>query len=802
MAELRFPGLATGIDTAVIIKQLMIANSRKLASYQMKKIGYESQVTALEKLRSVISAVKSGVSALSDADDLDIFGTSSSDTDILTISVSSKANPGSHSIEIDQLATAETWIQDISTFDHETDYVGGGNFIYSYNNQERVIVAVDNETTLEDFVGLINNDEDNPGVVASLLYQGGKYHLMLNGQETGADYQISVNASDTQVWTASSALTDDSENVGLTTKITELDTFDGTLGAGDNAYITIGGTRTDGTVFTTNYSVTENTTVGHIINEINSRFEVNGVKAATAALVDGKITLTDNTYGASTLVLDTLIYDGGSGSTTLTAITIDESVVGGTVSESLSSLVSTSFTQTQNAQSSQIKIDDYTPTAVAEVQTLSTNAAAGGTYTLSYGGETTAAIAAGAELTDVKAALELLSTISTITVGGDKLDSGAANMTFMFPGSDGNVGLIAINSSLTGTDGTETIVETTKGNNSEWVSTNSNSVTNALTGITLNLHDLTAANTPIKITVTRNTSAIAARIQTMVSAYNGLISAIKEQTEYDPETKRMGLLSNDIAISLIKSQARLPFFGIIDGFIDTKDSFVQASDIGISINGAGVMEFDADIFSDAINDDYKGVLEVLGATKSGNSSSSIIQFHNASDKYTTAGIYEVEVDTNGSNQIGAVRIRVPGGSWYTAATWTSDLITIDNDLDSNGQPLFAAGSLQFSIDLTQTAADGTYNATIRVKQGVAGSLEDLLDQTLDVDGRLDTSVAAFSNPAYGRIARITARIEREEARLEGLQTRLINKFARLEKTLALMQQQMGIIGIVSSMTFG
>ena len=91
---------------------------------------------------------------------------------------------------------------------------------------------VSTSVSLEDFVNLINRDENNPGVTASLLNQGGKYHLMLSGRQTGEDFQISVNASNTQMWEASSALTDDSVNVGLSTKITELDTFSDTLGAG------------------------------------------------------------------------------------------------------------------------------------------------------------------------------------------------------------------------------------------------------------------------------------------------------------------------------------------------------------------------------------------------------------------------------------------------------------------------------------------------------------------------------------------------------------------------------------------
>lgn len=792
MGELRLPGLATGIDTAALIDQLMKVNSRRLASYQVKKTGFDAQVTALSELRAKVNAMNSASSKLSDASSLKVFSASSSNKDVLTVSATSEANPGSHSIEIDQLATTENWIQDASSFNYTTDYVGGGNFIYSYNHQERVITAVAGETTLEEFVGLINNDQSNPGVTASLLHQGGKYHLMLSGQQTGEDYQISINTSNTQVWESASSLTDGSENVGLTTKITALDSFSGTLGDEDNAYISIGGTRSDGTTFTTNLSVTEETTVGYIIDEINSRFEVDGVRAATATLVDGKIRLTDNTCGESTLVLNTLTFNAGSGSTSLTDITIDESADGGSVSESLSSIMSTSFTQTQDAQNSQIKINDYTPSQVAEIQTLSTDAAAtGGTFTLSYGGQTTDPIDYDADLSEIKAALELLSTIDTITVGGDKLDSGASNMTFTFPGSEGNVGLISINSSLTGTDGQETIVETTKGNDSQWISRNSNIISDALTGITLNLHDVNRTDDsddpiPVKITISRNIGQVSNNIQNMVTAYNELIGELKSKTEYNAETKKMGKLSNDMGASFLKSQIETSFIGMISGFSDTIDSFVQASDIGITIDGDGMMEFDKNIFSSAVAEDFDGALEVLGATKSGNSSSSVVGFYSASDKYTKAGAYNVEVDIS-DNAITGVRIKLSGEStWRTSATWSGNLITGDSTFDE-GNPLYAENGLQFTADLSQ--ADGTYSATVRVKQGVAGALEDLLTHTLESDGRLDTSQSILDD----KITAMARTIENEENRLNGVQQRLIDKYARLEKTLSMMQQQMGAV---------
>ena len=801
MGVLRFPGLVTGIDTAALIKQLMIINSRRLARYQVQKTEYDTQNTALSELRTKVNALQSAASALSDADNLDIFSTSTSDSDILTAGASSAASPGSHSIEVDQLATTETWIQDTSTFDYKTDYVltddSDGVFIYSYNNVERTITAVKNVTTLEDFVNLINNDEDNPGVTASLLNQGGKYHLMLSGQQSGEDYKITINASSTEVWKPNTGLsdhtfTDDEANAGLTTKITELDQFSGTLGASDK--ITISGKNRSGTDLPDkDLSITANTTVGHLIDAINEQFD--GV--ATATLVNGQIWLTDHTNGTSSLEISSLIFTGDA---TLNLPTMAVSIEGGTAySESLASLVSTSFIETQDAQSSKTKIDGYPAAAVDEVQTLSiVGTPTSGDFKLTLNGETTIAIAYNAPATganSIQAALEGLASVSapdvactggplpgdiTITFGGDLAGMDITNMTV----SDSTLDA-----------GVVSVIETTKGNDG-WIDRNSNSVTDALTGITLNLHDVTEVATPIKITINRNTGSVSKKIQTMVTAYNGLIAELKTKTEYDAEAKKMGILSKDIAVSFIKTQTRDPFIGIADGFVYTIDSFVQASDIGLSIDGTGMMEFDSDEFNDAISEDFEDILELLGATKSGNSNSTIIQFYNASDKYTTAGTYDVEVDI-ASNAITDVRIKLSSEStWRDNPTWPDNLVKGNSDFDDDGDPLYPENGLQFTVDPIQP--DATYTATINVKQGMAGALEDLLDKVLEADGRLDISKEILDD----RITAIARRIENEENRLNNVETRLIQKYARLEKTLALMQRQMAAVSMVSTATFG
>ncbi len=809
MGELRLPGLATGIDTATLIAQLMAINSRRLASYQVKKIGYEAETRAFNELRAKVNNLNSTVTAISNASTLEAYKASTSDSEVLGVGTSEDAAEGSHSILINQMATTETWIQDTSTFDYKTDYVGGGTFVYSYNHIERQITAVADETTLEDMVGLINNDEDNPGITASLLYQGDKYHLMLSGQRTGEDNRISINASSTEVWKADSALTlasDSSVNASLTTKITELSQFGSNdLEGGETIEIT-GTDRYAHAITQLDLSLTSNTTVAHVLDNIEEAFDGN----VEATFENGEIKVTDTTSGTSSLSI-TLTYNANGSAATLTLPTMAVDAEGGATAESLASLTSTSFINTQTAQNSQIKVDGYpSAAAVAEEQTMSLTQGDpdGGHYHLTYDGYTTGEISFDAVAATIQTAIDALANVSsgdiTVTAENTHLDDGYIRFTF----SDtlGDVPMIlADDSALTGTD-TPTIgvVETTQGS-ADWISNNSNIITDAMTGITLILQDVNRLDDadvpiPVVITLTRDISGVTGKVQSMITSYNSLITFLKEKTEYNVETKEMGLLSRSATIPFLKTQLNDPFVGTATGFNDD-DLYIEARQIGITIEGDQTLKLDSSILKDALNTSqgFTAVIELLGAMATGDTSGGgTISFYSASSKYTTAGTFDVEVtisNPGSGNVIESARIRQTDGTWHDAEI-DGNIITGDSTFDDTGfGPLYPENGLQLSVDIS---AVGTFTDTVRVKKGFAGELEDMLDDMLRTDGRLDVSEDVNND----NIERIEATIANEEIRLDRVQDRLIMKYARLEKTLTLLSQQMAAVNAVSQATFG
>jgi flagellar capping protein FliD len=784
MATINLSGLSTGIDTKTLIAQLMAVESRTLNIYQQRVSNWEEKKDALSTLESKLSALRSTTRALSDAEQLRAFNISSSDQDMVTAEATNKAFEGNHTVAINQLATADRWVH-TTGFDYAEDYVGAGTFIYSYNGKEAVITTTAT-TTLEELVGLINNDADNPGVTASLLNYSNGYHLVLNGNDAGSDYRISVNSSHTEVLQADTAFTVNSDNATLTTRITELDQFDGEhypLGVGEKIKIT-GKDRYGNDIAQVDLDLTGNTKISHLIDKIKQAFDGN----VNVTLENGKIIVADSISGDSQLSIS-LAYSNTERPDLPTMVVSTE---GGGATTPPPGFSPSDFTQSQAAQDSKIKVDGYpSAAAVSEVQQIVHTAVTGDTFTLSYGGYTTEDIPIGTSALDIQAYLEALPSVETgdITVSGESLDT-EGTLTFTFKNTLGDVSMILIDSS--NLSGPLSVTEQTKGVD-EYISRSSNTVEDVIYGITLHLHDTTDSSGE-QITLTRDTASVKQKLTAMVDAYNAAATYIKEKTGYNDVLKTAGVLMGDYVVSTIENQLYTPLVVQTKGFIQDIDSFLMPGQIGLQLDSDGTLSFDSNVFDEAIAKDYMGVLAVIGADKTGSSDSNTVRFYQAHSKYTTAGTYDVKV-TLTNHVITGAYIKLPneGESAWRQATYSGNTVTGISSFDENGNPVHPENGLQLSVDLSQGGTEPyTYTATVKVKQGFAGAIEDVLDKMLKASsGSIDIDQEHIDDT----IKQIQDRIGDEETRLTKREERLVARFARLEKTLSLLQSQMGALGL-------
>jgi len=789
MSPIRLPGLVTGIDTNKLIAQLMALQHYTLNRYEERQSLWEEKKDALNTLETKLSTLRTTLRVLSDAGELHAFSVASSDSDYLTAEASYNAFEGNHTVVINQLANAERWVHTAGE-KYAENYVGEGTFVYSYNYKETGITTTAT-TTLEDLVGLINNDANNPGVTATLLYYNGAYHLVLNGNEAGTDYQIKINSGDTEVMKSNSEFTYNNDNATLSTKIIDLDQFSGTLDDAD-AYtehidITDAEDHFGVAIPPAVINITEKTTIGHLISEINDALG----GRAKAVFENGKIVLTDSEDGTSGLTI-TLTWDADGGTTLLSGLAISQTNAGTDGVADLSGYALSNFTLSQAAQDSKIKVDGFPSTsAVSEVQTVSlSDNPNSGTYTLTYRGETTTALIYNDDADTIKAALEALATVNTddITVSGSLSDG----MTFTFASSLGDVDLIMINDASLSCDSVS-ISETTKGSDG-YIRRSSNTVDDVIHGVAMHLHAVTDSNGK-EITLTRDIDSVKEKLNSMINAYNLAVNYIKEKTSYDNVSKVAGVLQGDYTVTDIGSQIRNPLIFRTSGFIIDIDTFLTPGLIGLEIDRDGLLSLDTNVFDEAIAEDYLGALAIIGADKTGSSTSDTVEFYGASSRYTTAGSYDVKVVVSGG-VITSAKIKLSTESTYRDATFSADsnIITGDTTFNDNGDPVYPENGLQLSVDLSQ---DGTYGTdenpiVVRVKQGFTGAIEDAIDRVLKTTSG---SLQIAQKYADDTLDDLEDKIEDEKKRLDARETRLIMKFARLEATLAAMQTQMaGLFG--------
>jgi len=185
-------------------------------------------------------------------------------------------------------------------------------------------------------------------------------------------------------------------------------------------------------------------------------------------------------------------------------------------------------------------------------------------------------------------------------------------------GEDNQISLTATNSSGSGvTDmfgsGNTSILQDAKNAvlyiDGQKVTSQSNEVKNAITGVTLNLTNADVAKTTT-IKIEQDNEAVKTNVQAFVDAYNSLVTAIDKMSAYDKDKKTAAALQGDSMIRSIESQLR----SVASGRVPTADGgSIALYDIGIKTDRYGKLSVDDTKLNKALTEDMPSV-EALFAT--------------------------------------------------------------------------------------------------------------------------------------------------------------------------------------------
>ena len=202
------PGIGSNLDINSIISQLMSVESRPLRHLATKQASYQAKLTALGSLKSALGSFQTTVNNLAKSEKFLSMSVSSSAADVLKASAGNTAAAGSYSINISQLAQAQTLVaagqasttatigsgtattiqfqfgsDDGVTFTENAELTGGTITIDSSNNSLQGIRDAINKASIGVTATIVSDGSTNP------------HRLVITSDKTGAasSMKITVN---------------------------------------------------------------------------------------------------------------------------------------------------------------------------------------------------------------------------------------------------------------------------------------------------------------------------------------------------------------------------------------------------------------------------------------------------------------------------------------------------------------------------------------------------------------------------------------------------------------------------------
>lgn len=255
--------------------------------------------------------------------------------------------------------------------------------------------------------------------------------------------------------------------------------------------------------------------------------------------------------------------------------------------------------------------------------------------------------------------------------------------------------------------GTQKLAETSTAQNAEikvngvLVSKASNTISDAIQGVTLNLTKVTTAAT--SITVARDTSSVTSSVNSFVKAYNEVMTTVKNLSAYDATKGQGAVLQGDAAVLSIQSQMRSVFSTPLVG----SGAFKSLSDVGISFQKDGSLAVDSGKLQSAINSNFNDLAGMFAAA--GRTTNSLATY-TSSTANTKPGSYAINItqaakqaDVTGSVNLNAGTTTIASGTTLnvaldsgsatvslTAGTYTASQLALMVQSSINGTSAFSS----------------------------------------------------------------------------------------------------------------
>lgn len=188
--------------------------------------------------------------------------------------------------------------------------------------------------------------------------------------------------------------------------------------------------------------------------------------------------------------------------------------------------------------------------------------------------------------------------------------------------------------------GTQNLTQTSAAQNASLsvngiaITSATNSVSGAISGVTLNLTKAGTSN----LALSNNNASITSAVQALVTGYNSINNTLNSLTRYNTTTKQGGILVGDASIQNIQARIRSSFSSALSGL--GNNTLTNLGQVGLSFQKDGSLSLDTAKLQTALTNNYSDFASLFAAY--GKTTDSLVTYVSGSTN-TTAGSYDVNV---------------------------------------------------------------------------------------------------------------------------------------------------------------
>lgn len=189
-----FSGLGSGLDTNAIVNQLLALERIPINALENRRSTEQRRLDLVGDLGSLVKSLQDAADELSTPSEFFAYAATIDQESVATVSASSNADPGTHTVDVQRLASTDRWAFDAVT-DREANLSAqaGEQISFTVGTTDYTLTVDESDSSLDGLAGQIEEmagDVVSASVVNTGTESSPSYQLVLSSKESGEEGRI------------------------------------------------------------------------------------------------------------------------------------------------------------------------------------------------------------------------------------------------------------------------------------------------------------------------------------------------------------------------------------------------------------------------------------------------------------------------------------------------------------------------------------------------------------------------------------------------------------------------------------